>query len=313
MGRKIHRCHRVFPARPIQACRRAAHAVEFLLKIPKSNSMKSALQILIPAVAAAMTLSASAAPAAKPLKALLVIGGCCHDYATQQTLLDAGIEARANIQIDICYSDTKGTKPTFTCYEKENWSEGYDVVIHNECAADIKDPVIVNRILDAHRKGLPGVNLHCAMHSYRVSPDFKKPIAAGSEGAIWFDYLGLQSSGHGNQMPISISYVDPASPITLGLENWITIKEELYNNISVHDSAKALAKGKQGDAETVVVWTNEFGDKKTRVFSTTLGHNNETVGDARYLDLVTRGLLWACNKLDKDGKPAAGYEPAAAK
>jgi hypothetical protein len=26
-----------------------------------------------------------------------------------------------------------------------------------------------------------------------------------------------------------------------------------------------------------------------------------------YLDLVTRGLLWACDKLDENGKPKAGY------
>jgi type 1 glutamine amidotransferase len=42
------------------------------------------------------------------------------------------------------------------------------------------------------------------------------------------------------------------------------------------------------------------------VFATTLGHNNETVGDARYLDLVARGLLWAVDKLDDAHlKPAA--------
>lgn len=267
----------------------------------------SALSVMI---SAAVAFSAAAAPAAKPLKALLVLGGCCHDYAAQKDILEAGIEARANIQIDVCYSDAKNTTPVFSCYEKDNWAEGYDVIIHDECAADIKDPAVVNRILDAHRKGVPGVNLHCAMHSYRVSPGFGKPIEAGADGAIWFDYLGLQSSGHGKQSPISISYTDPASAITHGLENWTTINEELYNNISVHAGAKTLAKGKQGNEEKIVVWTNEYGDKKTRVFSTTLGHNNETVADARYLDLVTRGLLWTCNKLEKDGKPAAGYEPA---
>jgi type 1 glutamine amidotransferase len=57
----------------------------------------------------------------------------------------------------------------------------------------------------------------------------------------------------------------------------------------------------------VVVWTNTY-ENKTRVFSTTLGHNNDTVADARYLDLVTRGLLWATNHLTEDGKPAPGYE-----
>ena len=242
------------------------------------------------------------------LKALLVIGGCCHDYVIQKDLLEAGIEARGNIEVDVCYSPDKGTKPVFTCYEKDDWAAAYDVVIHDECAADVKDPAMVNRILDPHRKGLPAVALHCAMHSYRVSPDFKKPLASGTDGSMWFDFLGIQSSGHGKQSPINVTYVDPASPITLGFENWTTINEELYNNLRVHDSAKPLARGKQGEAETIIAWTNEFGEKKARVFSTTLGHNNETVADKRYLDFVTRGLLWACDKIQLDGKPAAGYE-----
>ena len=32
--------------------------------------------------------------------------------------------------------------------------------------------------------------------------------------------------------------------------------------------------------------------------------------DPRYLDLVTRGLLWTTGHLTEDGKPAAGYEAA---
>lgn len=272
--------------------------------------MKKSVLLLVPALAAALNLSVSAEPAVKPLKALLVIGGCCHDYATQKDLISAGIEARANIKIDICYSPEKGTKPMFTCYEKDNWAEGYDVIIHDECAADIKDLAIVNRILEPHRKGLPAVALHCAMHSYRVSADFKNPMDPGVEGAQWFDFLGIQSTGHGKQFPIDVTFVDPSSPITKGLENWTTGNEELYNNISVRPSITPLAKGKQGDSEAVIAWTNAYGDKQTRVFSTTLGHNNETIADARYLDFVTRGLLWACEKLDKEGKPAAGYGPA---
>jgi hypothetical protein len=47
-----------------------------------------------------------------------------------------------------------------------------------------------------------------------------------------------------------------------------------------------------------VVWTNET--QGARSFSTTIGHNNGTVADARYLDLVTRGLLWSCDKLTDD-------------
>jgi type 1 glutamine amidotransferase len=50
-------------------------------------------------------------------------------------------------------------------------------------------------------------------------------------------------------------------------------------------------------AEAVCVWTNKYNGK-TNVFATTLGHNNVTAGDERYLDLVARGLLWSVGKLD---------------
>ena len=62
-------------------------------------------------------------------------------------------------------------------------------------------------------------------------------------------------------------------------------------------TAHALARGKQGRADSIVAWTNIYNGK-TRVFGTTLGHNSATVADPRYLDLVTRGLLWAVDKLD---------------
>ena len=52
-------------------------------------------------------------------------------------------------------------------------------------------------------------------------------------------------------------------------------------------------------AKSMVVWTNTYNGK-TRVFATTLGHNNATVDDPRYLDLVARGMLWSLGKLDSE-------------
>ncbi|HZZ73147.1 MAG TPA: discoidin domain-containing protein [Pirellulales bacterium] len=251
--------------------------------------------------------------AVKPLKVLLVTGGCCHDYAKQKDILKNGLEARAHVIVDQLHTDDHGTKFKFKEYASPNWAKGYDVVIHDECCADVNDPEFVEGILAEHKRGVPGVNLHCAMHCYRVSPDFgKNTIKPGSKDAMWFDYIGLQSSGHGAQLPISLKFLPSDSPITKGMTDWTTINEELYNNIQVFPTATPLIRGKQGgekpgDHDPVVCWTNLYGDKKVRVFSTTLGHNNETVADDRYLNLVTRGLLWACDKLnDQYLKP---YDP----
>ena len=261
--------------------------------------------------------SSPGAEAPKPLRVLLITGGCCHDYAAQKDILKQGIEARANVVVDQIHTDDKSTHPPLAILGKPDYAAGYDLVIHDECAADVSDPALVEGVLKPHRAGIPGVNLHCAMHCYRIGNP-NDPVIPGTPHGFWFEYLGLQSSGHGPQEPIAIRFTDKNNPAVAGLGDWTTIREEHYNNIHVFDTAQALAHGQQivkqkdGTQKTndfVVAWVNEYGPKKTRVFSTTIGHNNETVADPRYLDLVTRGVLWAAGHLANDGTPAKGYGP----
>jgi type 1 glutamine amidotransferase len=256
-----------------------------------------------------LALSAAALQDDKPIRALLVIGGCCHDYEKQKDAITKGVSARANVQWKIAYEPDKGTKKLNPVYESPEWSKGFDVIVHDECSSDVKDTAVIENILKPHKEGLPAVLLHCAMHSYRGEGYPKK--------TAWFDFTGLPSSGHGPQLPIAVSFVDKESPITKGLADWSTVNEELYNNLlpaGVLDGATPLARGRQlvkqkdgseKTADCVVAWTNSYNGK-TRVFGTTLGHNTATVADARYLDLVTRGLLWAVDRLnDATLKPAA--------
>src|SRR5215207_215858 len=267
------------------------------------------------------TLLAASAPLfaqeAKPLKVLLITGGCCHDYAKQKDILKKGIEERVNAVVDQVHTDDKGTKPPLAILGNPDYAKGYDVVIHDECAADVIDAAIVEGVLAPHRDGVAGVVLHCGVHSYRVGNP-GKPQTPGTPEALWFEFLGLQSSGHGAQLPIAITVADEKNPVTKSIVGWVTGREELYNNVKVYDTAKALASGKQGAGDkpgqndAVVVWTHEYGPKKSKVFTTTLGHNNSTVEDPKYLDLVSNGILWAAGKLGEDGKPAAGYAPKGA-
>jgi type 1 glutamine amidotransferase len=245
-----------------------------------------------------------AAEQPKPLKALLVLGGCCHDYAKQKDTLAAGIAKLANVEVTIAYDPSTTTSHKNPIYDNADWFKGFDVVIHDECSSDVKDLGVIDTILKPHKDGLPAVVLHCGMHSYRSE--------GWPKSTPWFEFTGLATTAHGAQLPIEISFVDAGSPITKGMANWTTINEELYNNFhkKLEDTAKPLARGKQIKEKTdwVVAWTNTY-NQKTRVFATTLGHNTQTVADPRYLELVTRGLLWSCGKLGDDGKPMAGYGP----
>jgi type 1 glutamine amidotransferase len=272
--------------------------------------MPRALAILFVPVALILIGSQTARAAdpspgsAGPIKALLVIGGCCHDYAHQKQLLADGISARTNIEWTVVHEGDGKTNHPMSIFASPDWAKGIDVVVHDECCSDVKDLEIIERVLKPHKEGLPAVVLHCGMHCFR-SEGYPKAVTP------WFAFTGLQTTGHGKQLPIEVTYTDRDSPITKGLSDWTTVKEELYNNFTgnVLDTAHPLATGKQDPATAVVAWTNKYNEK-TRVFATTLGHNNATVGDARYLDLVTRGLLWSLDKLDDAHlKPAPTAAP----
>lgn len=262
------------------------------------NSTRAPRITLLACIMAASACLSAAEP--RPLRALLVCGGCCHDYPVQKDLLKRGIEARARVVVETVQQGGTSKESQIPLYGNADWARGYDVVIHDECFGAVADTNWIARILAPHRAGLPGVNLHCAVHSYRAAP-----------GELWQEYLGLRSMKHGKATPIRIRTVAGTHPILrqLGWRDWTTGNEELYNNVKVFSTATILQRGSQEEDDYAVTWVNRYGS--TRVFSTSLGHFNETVGDGRYLDLVTRGLLWACNRLDsRHLRPLAVAVPA---
>jgi type 1 glutamine amidotransferase len=293
----------VAPAAPFNI--RAVAVYSRMIHLPSRRAMRTVkllIASLILAGSFAVPARAEDKPAekteAKPIRVLLVCGGCCHDYERQKDIISKGLAERANVVVTIAYDPDKTTKHLNPVYEKDDWSKDFDVIIHDECSADVKDLAVIDRILKPHKEGLPAVVLHCGMHCYRSEPYPKT--------TPWMEFTGLNTNHHGAQLPIEVTYTDKESPITKGMEDWTTIKEELYHQEELLPTAKALATGKQKETDTVI-WTNLYNGK-TKVFSTTLGHNNETVADPRYLDLVTRGLLWSTGHLTDDGKPAPGYE-----
>ena len=253
---------------------------------------------------------------ARPIRALLVAGGCCHDYEKQKDILTRGLLRRANIQWTIAYDSNSTTHHKNPIYDRPDWSKDFDVVVHDECSSDVKDMTVIETILQPHKNGLPAVVLHCGMHCYRTE-GWNKKVATP-----WMQFTGLISTGHGPQLPIAVKFIDKEHAITRDLGDWTTINEELYNNAAgkLEPTAHVLATGtqvynlfpskadreagKDGTARSVVAWTNTYNGQ-TKVFATTLGHNNATVDDPRYLDLVTRGLLWSLGKLDAEHLKAA--------
>ena len=193
----------------------------------------------------------------------------------------------------------KSTNPPLTVYDNVNWANGYDIIIHDECAARNTNLEVLKRILKVHEK-TPAIHLHCAMHSFRNGTD------------LWFKHLGLQSTGHGPHEPIDVTFVDKDHPVVQGMQDWRIEKDELYNNAKLfgaHPIAMGTQtferKGKTNKQDAIVIWSNEVNG--TRSFSMSIGHYTEGVSDDRYLDLVTRGILWACKKdIPEKNQPFTG-------
>lgn len=220
--------------------------------------------------------------AGQPIRALLVTGGCCHDYPRQKQILTKGISARANVEWVVVHQGGTATNSEIPLYTDPNWAEGFDVVVHNECFADAKDPAWLARVLEPHRKGVPAVLIHCAMHCYRTGED------------DWFEFCGVQSPGHGPHYAFTVDNKNATHPIMKDFGNdWTVPKGELYHTLKVFPNTTVLGTAKRNDnqEEQVCVWTNQYHD--TRVFGTTIGHYNETMADPKYLDMLTRGILWS--------------------
>ena len=221
----------------------------------------------------------------RQIQALLVTGGCCHDYDRQKLILTRGISARANVRWTVVHQGGTTTDTKIPLYDDPNWADGFDIVVHNECFAGVTDKEFVDRILKPHREGLPAILIHCAMHCYRVGDD------------RWFEFCGVQSPGHGPHYSYTINNEQPDHPIMVGFgERFVTPKGELYHSAKVFPTATPLGIAKrQGDEESqTCIWTNDYHG--TRVFATTVGHYNETMVEPIYMDMMTRGLLWAVGR-----------------
>ena len=98
-----------------------------------------------------LTLLASVAISADkpqpPIRALLVTGGCCHDYDRQKLILTRGISARAPVEWTVVHQGGKTTNTKIPLYEDKDWAKGFDVVVHNACFAHVMNKELVETIL----------------------------------------------------------------------------------------------------------------------------------------------------------------------
>lgn len=245
------------------------------------------LSLLCVAAAAAAAQAADPKQPAEPLNALLITGGCCHNYIFQSKALTEGVSKTVNVKWTVVNEGGTGTRGMIKLYDDPEWSKKYDIVVHNECFANTADPEYVRKITAAHHAGTPAIVVHCAMHTYRAA-----------QFDDWREFLGVTSRRHDHQSEYPVKNVAAKHPIMKDFpEKWITPKDELYIIEKLWPKARALATSvseKDGKAHPVF-WINRYG--KARVFGTTYGHSDATFEDPVFIHTIARGMLWASGNL----------------
>ncbi|MEX0685682.1 MAG: ThuA domain-containing protein [Balneolales bacterium] len=226
-----------------------------------------------------------------PIKALLITGGGWHDYETQETLLTEGLSERLNIEWTILHEENKEADYLIPELQEDNWADGYDVIVHNTGYGRVTDADYIKHLVESH-KGTPAVLIHGTIMSYR----YAEPADP------WFEFTGMQTMSHESRREFEVENIATDHPIMKDIpESWDTpAEDEVYLNDKIWGDIIPLAHayGQETEKYHVVTWTHEF--QGTRVFSTSLGHDNETFRQKAFLDKVANGLLWSIDKLEQD-------------
>lgn len=238
------------------------------------------------AVTALAAQQSSSSPQVPRVKALLISSGAFHDYLHQTQVFVDTVGAALPVDWTIALQgNPRGTTTRYPIYDRSDWASGFDIVVHNECSADIDDAAFIRRITEAHAVGrVPAMVIHCAMHSYRTATVDD-----------WRELLGVTSRVHSPQFRIPVRWTD--DPIVSGLQpGWVTPMDELYVIEKLWPGARAVASAVdyRDQREYPVAWTNDY--RGVRVFGTTLGHGTATWDDPVYQQLLVRGFRWAVDR-----------------
>jgi type 1 glutamine amidotransferase len=256
------------------------------MKLTHTTTLLSAIAGLALSVAAAVAADKGAKNS--PFRALMITGGCCHDYTMQKEIVSVGISKRVPTEWTIFHSDDQAKSREYMSHA--GWADGFDYVVYNHCFAQQNDVAFIDSVAAVHEAGLPAVALHCAMHSFHWNVD-----AVDGAEKTWPKLLGVSSTGHGPHAQITVSKVAEQKnhPIVKNLpDRWTTPEGELYNVQKVLPTATVLAYGENGVAKNpqACIWVNTYG--KARVFGTTIGHHNSTMTTPEFLDLLGDGVRW---------------------
>ena len=229
-------------------------------------------------------VACSAAGADAKLRVLILSGANNHDWKTTTPAIKASLEESGRFDVDV-ENHVMDMKP-------ESFAP-YAVIVSNfnTYGGDAPskkqwDAATKKAFVDHMAQGRGLVIVHAGSSLFYEWPEFQN-LACGT----WKD-----GTSHGAIHVNRVTFSDPNSPITRGLESF-WIRDEFWQKTSVAPGAKALAavtpdpafKG-SGKPENILFSTESGGGRGFALF---LGHAAAAMANSAWRCLLQRGTEWA--------------------
>ena len=202
------------------------------------------------------------------IKTLAFAGGQIHDFHSVGSAARTALEADGSFEVTYVEEDLDVLLASSL--------KRFELLVFHYTVGQISDAQ-KNGLLNWVNAGGGFAGIHSAADSFRECPEYRSLV-------------GGYFVTHPRYREYQVSLADTDHPITKGLAEEFTVKDEQYildYDPRVHVLASALWAGRI----MPVAWTRPWG--KGRVFYLALGHDGPACEHDMFKDLLVRGATWA--------------------
>jgi hypothetical protein len=140
-------------------------------------------------------------------------------------------------------------------------------------------------------KGVGLIALHDALLSYQDWPDYHRIIG----GTYLLDFLKtgdktIPPSDVGRNITIHTAVADPHHPVTAGITDFTTYKDELYRKVPTGEDIHVLCTAE----DKPLIWCRT--EKNSRVVTCMLGHGPPVWSDSSFQKILANAIQWTAKR-----------------